>query len=180
MSVAVLDRPVAGGRSNGRSWGRSRGNVSRPRSPSWPATSPRPSAGSWPWWPNSTGGKPGGTGSAVRARTGLRGTAGSSCGRLGRRYGSPALEDLPLTRDAFAAGRLSYSKVRALTRVANAENEAELVDIGLGATAVHVERIVRTYRRVLSYEQTVAELGTVNARHRAGTSAGTGPTMAVS
>ena len=34
-----------------------------------------------------------------------------------------ALPGLPLVRDAFAHGELSYTKVRALTRVATAENE---------------------------------------------------------
>ncbi len=33
-----------------------------------------------------------------------------------------ALEELPLVRSAFAEGRLSYSKVRAVTRVAEAES----------------------------------------------------------
>ncbi|MFN8036979.1 MAG: hypothetical protein U0V73_13670 [Acidimicrobiia bacterium] len=41
--------------------------------------------------------------------------------RIGR-----ALEELPVIDAAFAAARLSYSKVRALTRVASPENEAEL------------------------------------------------------
>ncbi|MFN8036795.1 MAG: DUF222 domain-containing protein [Acidimicrobiia bacterium] len=41
--------------------------------------------------------------------------------RIGR-----ALAELPAIDAAFAAGRVSYSKVRALTRVATADNEAEL------------------------------------------------------
>ena len=49
-----------------------------------------------------------------------------------------ALKVLPLTSRAFASGKLSYSKVRALTRVANRSNEAELVEFALRATAVHV------------------------------------------
>jgi hypothetical protein len=40
-----------------------------------------------------------------------------------------ALAELPLTDAAFAAGELSYSKIRTLTRLADPENEAELVDI---------------------------------------------------
>ncbi len=59
-----------------------------------------------------------------------------------------ALPGLPLVRDAFRSGRLSYSKVRALTRIANADNEALLVEMALSATAAHIETIVRKYRQV--------------------------------
>ncbi len=45
-------------------------------------------------------------------------------------------------------GEISYSKVRAVTRVATPENEAELVNIALGGTAGQVERIVRAWRKV--------------------------------
>src|SRR6185369_13348481 len=38
-----------------------------------------------------------------------------------------ALPKLPLIRDAFRLGELTYSKVRAITRVADWSNEAELV-----------------------------------------------------
>lgn len=61
-----------------------------------------------------------------------------------------ALPALPLISRAFANGRLSYSKVRALTRVARPDNEADLLDIALNATAAHVERCVGHYRRVES------------------------------
>src|SRR5260370_861736 len=37
-----------------------------------------------------------------------------------------ALRDLPVIRAEFGAGRLSYAKVRALTRIATPENEAGL------------------------------------------------------
>ena len=40
-----------------------------------------------------------------------------------------ALEQLPLIREAFAAGQMSYSKVRAMTRVADPSNEAALLNI---------------------------------------------------
>jgi uncharacterized protein DUF222 len=58
-----------------------------------------------------------------------------------------ALEKLPLTRAEFAAGRLSYSKVRALTRVATPAREARLVEHALLATASQVENAVRGYER---------------------------------
>ena len=57
-----------------------------------------------------------------------------------------ALVELPLVSDAFSGGRVSYSKVRALTRVATAENEDFLLRIALSGTASHVERAVRQFR----------------------------------
>lgn len=59
-----------------------------------------------------------------------------------------SLGSVPLVVAAFGAGRLSYSKVRAITRVATPDNEAELVSLALTGTAAQVERIVRGYRRV--------------------------------
>jgi hypothetical protein len=64
-----------------------------------------------------------------------------------------ALESLPLVTRAFAEGRLSYSKVRAITRIATPEIEADLVTLGLHATASHLESVVRAYRGVLSTEE---------------------------
>ncbi|MCZ2821524.1 DUF222 domain-containing protein [Modestobacter sp. VKM Ac-2977] len=58
-----------------------------------------------------------------------------------------ALRGLPLTSAAFSAGELSYSKVRALTRVAEPGTEAELVEFARHATASQVERTVRAWRR---------------------------------
>ena len=59
-----------------------------------------------------------------------------------------ALGALPRLADALARGELSYSKVRALTRVATPETEEPLLAIGKAGTASHVERIVRGWRRV--------------------------------
>ena len=47
----------------------------------------------------------------------------------------------------MARGQLSYSKVRALTRVATPATEARLLAVAMGATAAHVERLVRAWRR---------------------------------
>jgi hypothetical protein len=58
-----------------------------------------------------------------------------------------ALRGLPVTAEAFAAGRLSYSKVRAITRVADPDTEVELVELAAHATASQVERVVRAWRR---------------------------------
>jgi hypothetical protein len=49
---------------------------------------------------------------------------------------------------ALARGELSYSKVRALTRVATPETEARLLNVGRNGTAEHVEWIVRAWRCV--------------------------------
>src|SRR5262249_37848020 len=59
-----------------------------------------------------------------------------------------ALGSLPLLRHALARGELSYSKVRALTRVATAETEERLLAVGRAGTAEHVEIIVRGWRRL--------------------------------
>ncbi|MGH7368643.1 MAG: DUF222 domain-containing protein, partial [Candidatus Rokuibacteriota bacterium] len=59
-----------------------------------------------------------------------------------------ALGTLPGLAEALARGELSYAKVRALTRVATPETEARLLAVGRAGTAVHVERIVRGWRRV--------------------------------
>ena len=58
-----------------------------------------------------------------------------------------ALADLNHIAAAMARGQLSYSKVRALTRVATPATEARLLAVALGATASHVERLVRGWRR---------------------------------
>jgi hypothetical protein len=58
------------------------------------------------------------------------------------------LERLPLTDAAFAAGEISYSKVRAMTRVATPENEDFLLTIARHGTASHLEQVVNKYRRV--------------------------------
>lgn len=59
-----------------------------------------------------------------------------------------ALGELPLMSEAMKHGQLSYSKVRALTRVARPDTEKSLVDLGRAATAAHIERVVRAWRRV--------------------------------
>ncbi len=55
------------------------------------------------------------------------------------------LTELPLVRAGLAEGRLSYSKVRALTRVANVSNEALLVSLAGDLSASQLERILRHY-----------------------------------
>lgn len=59
-----------------------------------------------------------------------------------------ALTELPKVSDALARGELSYSKARAITRVATPESEDYLLMIARHGTAAHVENLVRTYRRI--------------------------------
>jgi hypothetical protein len=73
-----------------------------------------------------------------------------------------ALGTLPLLAQALARGELSYSKVRALTRVATPEAEERLLAAGRAGTAEHVERIVRGWRRV----DRIAEARESTRRHR--------------
>ena len=59
-----------------------------------------------------------------------------------------ALTDLPSVRRAFAAGRLSYSQVRAITRVATPEDEEQLVQWALHCPASQLERLLAGVRTV--------------------------------
>jgi hypothetical protein len=63
------------------------------------------------------------------------------------------LRDLPHTAQAFARGELSYSKVRAITRVEELECEDELLVLARAASASQLERIVRGYRSCLAVER---------------------------
>ena len=58
------------------------------------------------------------------------------------------LPALPQISGALGAGEISYSKVRALTRVASPDNEAELLTFARHGTTAHVERLVRGWRRL--------------------------------
>ena len=70
----------------------------------------------------------------------------SLCAARERLRAARRLADLPLTSAEMEKGRLSWSKVRALTRVATAESEARLVEFALHHTASQVERLVRAWR----------------------------------
>ena len=59
-----------------------------------------------------------------------------------------ALVQLPGISKAFSRGELSFSKVRALTRIADSGNESELLHLARQATAAQVEKLVQGYRRV--------------------------------
>jgi len=76
-------------------------------------------------------------------RIGLGVNAAREKVRVARRLG-----ELPLIDAALKAGKLSFSKVRAMTRVATADNEARLVRTAECATGAQLERICRGYRQV--------------------------------
>ncbi len=77
-------------------------------------------------------------------RCGVGLTAGREHVRVAR-----ALQALPLVQQAFAVGELSYSKVRALTRVASQKTEAELLELARHASGAQLEKLCRQYRQVL-------------------------------
>ncbi|MCP4766358.1 MAG: DUF222 domain-containing protein [Gammaproteobacteria bacterium] len=64
-----------------------------------------------------------------------------------------ALKQLPLISASFATGELSFSKERAVTRIADSENERDLLDLAHYSTAAQVENLVRAYRRVRRLEE---------------------------
>jgi hypothetical protein len=90
---------------------------------------------------------PGSCAAWVAWRCGLTGRAAREHVRVARR-----LRELPSTRAAFARGVLSFAKVRALTRVASAESERELLELAGVLTAAQLERTLRAYRRVTAAE----------------------------
>ena len=64
-----------------------------------------------------------------------------------------ALVSVPLIRAAFKKGEISYSKVRAMTRVATPETQDYLLMIAQHGTASHMETLVRQYRQVVRREE---------------------------
>ena len=77
-----------------------------------------------------------------------------------------ALGSLPAIDTAFRDGRLSYSKVRALTRVATSENEDELLRMALKTSAEGVEQLVRRVKQdeCIEYVQALIRSRSVSTR----------------
>jgi hypothetical protein len=69
------------------------------------------------------------------------------------------LTELPRISQSMSRGELSYSKVRALVRVATPENEAELLPMAAESTARRLEKEVAHYREL-------AEWGDLDAERR--------------
>ena len=74
------------------------------------------------------------------------------------------LLELPLVRERFRLGELSYSKVRAITRVASPETEESLVELAVHATGAQLDKLVRGYSGALA--ATSAEARRVHERRR--------------
>jgi hypothetical protein len=60
-----------------------------------------------------------------------------------------AMRELPLITSAYLSGTVSYSKVRAMTRVATVDNEASLLQKALDAPAAHIERLCRGLKKAM-------------------------------
>ena len=68
-----------------------------------------------------------------------------------------ALGALPVTAKAFSAGRLSWTQVRAFTRVATGDDETSWVELARSATGAQLERLVRGVRRAQRTEEDAAD-----------------------
>jgi Domain of unknown function (DUF222)/HNH endonuclease len=69
-----------------------------------------------------------------------------------------ALRELPVIRTEFGAGRLSYAKVRALTRIATPDTEAGLAELAGPMTGNQLERFARAHRQVSSADDAAARV----------------------
>ena len=69
-----------------------------------------------------------------------------------------ALRDLPVIRAEFAAARLSYAKVRALTRIATPDTEEGLAEIAGPMTGNQLERFARAHRQVSHADDAAARI----------------------
>ena len=69
-----------------------------------------------------------------------------------------AMRDLPVIRGEFAAGRMSYAKVRALTRIATPETDAGLAEIAGPMTGNQLERFARAHRTVTHADDAQAKV----------------------
>lgn len=72
-----------------------------------------------------------------------------------------ALKELPNISCAFERGEISYSKVRAMTRIADTNNEDYLLMIARHGTAHHVEKLVARFRRA----ERLQDCETANRQH---------------
>ena len=64
-----------------------------------------------------------------------------------------ALRQLPATSAAFAAGELSFTQVRAISRVATADDEQNFIGMARHATGGQLERLVGGLRRARTLHQ---------------------------
>src|ERR1700722_8362876 len=69
-----------------------------------------------------------------------------------------ALRDLPVIRGEFGAGRLSYAKGRARTRIATPDTEAGLAELAGPMTGNQLERFARAHRQVSTVDDAAARV----------------------
>ena len=72
-----------------------------------------------------------------------------------------ALTALPLASAAMAKGELSFSQVRALSRVATPDDEEDLLELARGCSTAQLERMIRAWKRGKRKDDAAAE----RARH---------------
>ncbi len=102
--------------------------------------------------------------------TGFSSTAEWLAWRIGIRSGAArervrtalALDELPQISEAMEGGALSFTKVRALTRVATPDTEGTLLDLAQAGSASNLERIVRGWKSLDRRSEVTAE----QIRHR--------------
>jgi len=75
-----------------------------------------------------------------------------------------ALTELPLISASMSRGELSFSAVRALSRVATAENEEDLLPVARGCTTAQIERVVRGWKLGSRQDETDRELERYESR----------------
>ena len=73
-----------------------------------------------------------------------------------------ALDDLPLTSKEMKTGKISYTKVRTMTRVATRETEETLLEYARAGSAAKLEQIVRGWKHLSRDGELTAE----EARHQ--------------
>ena len=78
-----------------------------------------------------------------------------------------ALRELSLVQAALGSGQLSYSQVRAITRVTAPGDEQRWIDAARSSTAGQLERLIRGVRRVRKIEEDAADLEAAAWRLRA-------------
>src|ERR1035441_9560780 len=120
-----------------------------------PAPGPAPGSGRQAISTTGPAADPGPPGAALpleRLGGAIRGTAGQNV------RGAGALRDLPVLRAGFAAARLSYAKVRALTRIATPATEQGLAEIAGPMTGNQLERFARAHRQVTAADDTAARI----------------------
>ena len=82
------------------------------------------------------------------------------------------LRELPAVRTAFTQGRVSFSKVRALTRVATPTTETTLLDTAASATAAQLDRLCRGLATAATADAAIEQAATAHL-HTSWTETGT-------